>query len=459
MVSYLDVRPIFIRKGSLVCSMFANRLNPHSKSGRFTSRMAILLLGVLVILAGCGGDSSGTSDDDGHRFATERRPTHVPTETAVPTEIVTLASVPAEPTPEPRLALEVRGAPRFAYFMTDDQVQVYDTGNRTFTPLNIPDGLSVLEFASSPTGDRVGLLGLLDDEVVVQFYGGDGEPLGDPIPLQASFSSAQSTPAASPAATPTVSRSPHQLRINWIPQGNGVVISGPGVLKRVSMNGVLMPISRAGVTGTVVNAFWSPMDSQVAILTQLQDGHQGVFMLDSGRADASELNVLHLQPNQSLSNLQWLPNGLGMVMVAGNSSDGVLMNGQIYVYRFSEDVPELVATSGQGGPAATITHAVVSPDGHSVAYVIMVRDLNEWHLHSVWVKPIRGGPGVSIPLESSSPVTTLVWTAEGLVWQQEDGGIWVVDVNLMPRPLGEEPVATPVASPQSTPVPEPTPSG
>jgi WD40 repeat protein len=245
------------------------------------------------------------------------------------------------------------------------------------------------------------------------------------------------------------------LNIDWIPQGNAVLVSGPGVLQRVSMNGSIMPVSRTGTTGTVTSATWSPMDSQVVIQTRQPNGDQAVFLLNSGHDEVTEINVLHDTFGPSITNLQWLPSGLGLVIVAGNVQDDEVMNGQLYVYRFGEPVPMLVATSGQGGPTGTISHAVVSPDGQSVAYAIMVRDLDEWRLHSLWVRPLRGGPAVSIPLATNAPITTLFWSSEGLVWQQLDGSISVVDGDLQPRPLGEAPVASPVASPVATPVGSP----
>lgn len=442
-------------------------VNPRNHSGNThgsRARFLIVLLCSMMVLAACGTGSSTDSDDEGHRFAGEGRSTANPTAT---TEPVTASSDTLRPTVEPTMepgdVFALRGAPLFAYLIIDGDLQVYDTVGRTFTMVKLAEDLTVLDFASSPTGDRVGVLGLIDEDVVVQFYGADGEPLGDPTVLSIAYMPIQlspvASPAASPASTPARENSPLTLYLTWVPQGNAVVVSGPGVMQRVSMSGAIMPISRTGVTGIVVKGLWSPMDSQVAIVTQMMDGHQGIFMLDSGRAEANELEMLHLEPGQSLKNLQWLPNGLGLVFVAGNSSDGELMNGQLYVYRFGEPVPTLVATSGQGGPAGTISHAAVSPDGSTVAYAIMVRDQDQWHLHSLWVRPIKGGSSISVPLNSNAPITNLVWTAEGLVWQQEDGSISVVDGAVIPRPLGEMPAATPVSSPESTPVVEVTPRG
>lgn len=442
-------------------------VNPRKQSGNtlgIRARFLTVLLCSMMVLAACGTGSSSDSDEEGHRFAGEKRSTAVPTATSESVTASTETLIPtAEPTMAPGDVFTLRGAPQFAYLVVDGELQVYDAAGRTFTPMNVVENLTVLDYASSPTGDRVGVLGLIGEDVVVQFYGADGESLGDPIVLSIAYMPVQpspvASPSASPAATPAQNGSPLTLYITWVPQGNAVVVSGPGVMQRVSMSGAVMPISRTGVTGIVVKGLWSPMDSQVAIVTQMMDGHQGIFMLDSGRAEASELDMLHLDPGQSLNNLQWLPNGLGLVFVAGTSSDGALVNGQLYVYKFGEPVPTLIATSGQGGPTGTISHAAVSPDGSTVAYAIMVRDQEQWHLHSLWVRPIKGGSSIAVPLNSNAPLTNLVWTAEGLVWQQSDGSISVVDGAVIPRPLGEEPVATPVSSPQSTPVVEVTPRG
>lgn len=421
--------------------------------------VATVLLCATMVLAACGGGSSSdTPDDDDRRFVTDR-PTTTATAVTTASPIAETTAPTAVPTINPEQLLVPRGAPRFLYLVIDGALHAYDANARTFTPVALPGGVTMLDYTSSPTGDRVGILGWQDGKVSVQFFGADGEPLSDPIMLPIRYAlplvaSPVATPVASPMATPAVSSTP-QLNIDWVPQGNAVLVSGPGVLHRVSMNGTIMPVSRTGATGTVINAIWSPMDSQVVIHTQQQDGDQAVFVLDSGHDEANEIDVLHDTFGPSITNLQWLPTGLGLVMVAGNVQDGVVMNGQLYVYRFGDPVPMLIATSGQGGPTGTISHAAVSPDGQSVAYAIMVRDLDEWHLHSLWVKPLRGGPAVAIPTTTNSPITALFWSSEGLAWQQGNGTTTIVDGSLQPRPLGEAPAATPVASPVGTPAATP----
>lgn len=424
-------------------------------------RLATLLLGLVVILAACGGDTtrdSGERDED-RRFVTEQRPTHEPSAPPIASPRAQTEPPPPPPTVSPQHVLVARGAPRFVYLLIDARLTAYDGDLRVFTPVAVPEGVQVHDFSPSPTGDRVGVLGVQDQRVTVQFFGADGQPLGEAIVLavvapEVPSASPVASAQASPQATPTLTV-PWILNIDWVPQGNAVLISGPGVLQRVSMDGSAMPVSRTGTSGTVVNGIWSPMDSQVVLQTQLVDGHHSVFVMDNGHDEANEITILHDSSGSSVTNLQWLPSGLGLMMVAGNLDNGDLMNGQLYVYRFGDQVPVLIATSGQGGPAATITHAVVSPDGNSVAYAIMVRDLDTWYLHSLWVRPLKGGPAISVPVESDSPIITLLWSTEGLIWQQADGSTSVVDGQLRPRPLGDAPAATPVASPVASPIATP----
>lgn len=403
---------------------------------------SLLLLCLAVILASCG-----TGDDgEGPQFVTDRRPTSTISATST-TEPTIPPTAVAAPTQSAANLLETRSAPRFVYLTIEGILTSYDTANREFVALAIPKDMSVLSYTASPTGDRAGVLGVQKSRLVVQFYGADGAVLSDPILLSVPpIVQTQSTPESATPAVVIPDRS-NQMHIDWVPQGNAVLVSGPGVSQRVSMSGAVMPVSRTGTSGEVVKAIWSPMDSQVAIQTQMQNGDQNVYLLNTGHDEASHLDLFAEEQDVVLSNLQWLPSGLGLVMVAGTFSDGVVMHGQLYVYRFADEAPTLLATSGQGGPNATIAYAAVSPDGHSVVYAIMVNDSDQWYLHSLWVKSMKGGPAIEIPTTSAAPITSLQWSDEGIIWQQADGTLMVVGKSLVPRPLGTEPQATPQATP------------
>ena len=423
--------------------MRAHRIDADSRFTRRWLRTVAVLASLMLVLAACNGDI----EDDGPQFVNDPRPTTTATVAATPTDDAPAPpTAAAAPTQDPGDLLETRSAPRFVYLIIDSVLTSYDSFTRAFVPLDIGTGIALVDHTASPTGDRAAILAVQNNRLVVQFFGADGLPLGAPILLSVpALPNVTATPTDGTAQARIPDRA-DQMHIDWVPQGNAVLVSGPGVSQHVSMSGAVMPISRTGALGTVVKAIWSPMDSQVAIQTQLMDGSQHLYMLNTGHDEATELTALDSLNAQSLSNVQWLPSGLGLVMVAGSTTDGVVMHGQLYVYRFDEATPTLVATSGQGGPNATITHAVVSPDGHSVVYAVMVNDLGDWYLHSLWVKSIKNGSAVEIPTTSAAPITSLQWSAEGVVWQQADGTTNVVDTGLEPRSLGSEPPATPEAS-------------
>lgn len=425
---------------------------------RVIGRLGLTCLTILLVSCGSGSE---ISNDEGPQFVNDAPTTNVATQTPEPTaEASVSTSVPMEEeTVSVEELISPRSAPRFAYLLIDGQLTSYDAVTRTFGKLELPATTHLLEFVASPTGDRVGILAELDSRIVVQFFGADGAPLSEPIPLHVPPTPAASsaTPDASPSTGAADSHRQNQLQIDWVPQGNAVIVSGPGVIQHVSMSGAVMPISRTGSEGSVIKAIWSPMDSQVAIQTRIQNGEQSLYMMDTGHDEAFQVEIFPGESDLAISNLQWLPNGRGLLFVSGTQADGEVMNGQLYMYRFSDGEPHLIATSGEGGPNATVSHAVVSPDGHSVVYAVVVRDLGEWHLHSLWIRDLTGGPAIAIPTQSGSPITSIQWTSEGVVWQQQDGSIMVVDEALIPRPLGSEPVATPVATPQEVRSPEATP--
>lgn len=424
----------------------------HLTTNRRSWGLALLLCPLLVLSA-CGGDN-----DSGPQFVTDVHPTS--TLNTLDVTPSPAASFPPTmvPTAPPSIKISTRSAPRVAYFMLDGVLTSYDSGNREFTTIELPDDLVHVDHSASPTGDRVAVLAVQGNRLVVQFFGADGVALTEPILLSVPaipvVATAQATPEATPTAVLEIPDHTNQMHVEWVPQGNAVLVSGPGVNQRVSMNGEVMPISRTGVAGTVIKSVWSPMNMQVAIQTQHQRGDQSVYMLDTGHDEAQLLEAFEDLNGNGMSNLQWMPNGLGLVVVSGKVENGVVMNGQLYSYRFDDEAPTLLATSGQGGPNSTITHAVISPDGHTIVYAVMVRDLSQWHLHSLWIRSMKGGPAVAIPTESGAPLISLQWTEEGIVWQQVDGTLNVVDESLIPRVLGTEPIATPVveATPAATPV-------
>lgn len=440
-------------------------------------RAACALAGAAIFLASC---TSGTSEDvpENRQFANEPAPTHVATEspTAQPTTVT--GEVPRrEPDPSPEDLLRPRGAPSTLYTIAGGQLIALhpEPSGVAQEALPLPPGAEAAGVASSPTGDRVAVL--LEPSgggpAMVVFIGEDGARIGEwPLGVDATASPGAS-PVASPvgtqAATPAEAGGQSTGAITWQPQANGVLVLENGVLYAVDADAGPETVGTAGVAGTIVAAAASPTGEQILLHAVEDDGSHRVYLIQRSSGEANELFALRTGPGMVLDEVTWLPTGKGVVFVEGELSDGAPMRGQLFLYRFRDAAPRLLATSGQGGPSASIRHVAVSPDGSAVAYEIAVRDIDQWSTHSVWVRPMReGGAAVQLPIESGHTITGLTWSREGLAWQYtsrygaEGDFVGVIGrhgevetVVEVGATSGATPIASPMASPVTSPVASP----
>lgn len=201
----------------------------------------------------------------------------------------------------------------------------------------------------------------------------------------------------------------------------------------------------------------------------VDDGSHRVYLIRRATGQADELFAMRTQPGMVLSEVTWLPTGKGVLFVEGEDAEGYPMRGQLYLYRFRDEAPHLLATSGQGGPSASIRHVAVAPDGGAVAYEIAVLDIDQWSTHSVWVRALStDGAALQLPVDSGHTIIGLAWSREGLVWQYTSrygsGGAFlgvigregavetIVEVGVLE---GATPVASPMASPVASPFERP----
>jgi hypothetical protein len=264
-------------------------------------------------------------------------------------------------------------------------------------------------------------------------------------------------------ATPEVAVTGYSGSATWVPQGNGVLVTWDDTLTYVDVEGGRTPIDTGGVDGRIMYAAASPKGNQILAQVEYEDSTQGGYLIEQPSGDAHQLRALHADPGFGITGLEWLPSGNGVVFVEGEIVDGAVVRGQLFSYLFGNEVPSLIATSGQGGPSATIANVTVSPDGYSVAYEVSILDLDRWSVHSVWIRSLKQDvPPIQVPVNSGEALTRLAWSSEGLVWSQEGGS----EVRVM-RPTGETgdlgdeatPVASPVVMPVISAVPVATPVG
>jgi len=422
-------------------------------------RCLSLVLACCIVLVACGTDAQ-----DDRRFANEPVTEQPPTATTEPASPVAPTATSA-PLASPETLLATRGAPDTLYTVANnDLVALTLTADGPDTqPVNLPNGRPLLAFDASPNGDRVAVLvgpGGEASGVSLLLFDRAGKPVGEARTVVAS------------SATPQAENAEDAYSVTWSPQGNAMLVAGPSVLVNVPVSGDPQPIPSDGIAGRILSAAWSPQGTQIAVVVAHDDTSQEVLLLGSdGRM--SDAPAPRVEPGKSIEHLRWLADGSGFAYVRANLANGVPFGGQLFTYRLRDAAPTLVATSGQGGPSATITTVAPSPDGRSVAYVISIRDGDHWAFHSLWVRSFKKPLSYQVPVDAVAGVPKLWWVDRGLAWEQvmtEDPSspseIVFMNQSQEPRVLlamessaSATPAASPVATPVATPAPTPTPAG
>ncbi len=420
----------------------------------------------LLLLVACGSDSSDVPEN--RQFANDpvatRSATDEPTEE--PTKVPTTAGTGGPDQATPETLLRTRGAPSTLYTLSGDRMVAlgFSGGAAVELTVAIPDDVSILGYDASPTGDRVGVLMTLPDgNPVVQFFDASGTPVSDAFPILTE--SPGSSPVASPVASPVgmPANSTGATSVSWIPQGNGVLVVAGYAIIDVSVDDGPHAVDTDAVSGEIRHASVSPKGDQILLLVRAEDGSEGGWLLDRAKGNVHEVRALRTDPGKGISYLSWLPGGNGVIFVQGEVSGDVIIRGKLFRYLFRNEVPDLVATSGQGGPLSTITNVAISPGGHSVAYDVSVWDSGEWSAHSMWVRSLsKDVPGIQVPVNVGQPVAQIAWSNEGLFWVQERGGersmrLMTPGGQVEEVQSGATPVASPVASPVTSASPVATP--
>jgi len=428
----------------------------------------VLVILLPLILAACGTESGDVGED--RKFANDPVTEQAPTETVAVHEDATPVTDAPVVSASPETLLQARGTPHTLYTYVHGQLlSLYiQDGEGLATPIPLPQGHRVLAFAGSPSGDRVAVLLMSDDaaSVTLAFFHSTGIAIGTPVRVL--------TPAGS-GATPVGGEDEpdwESYAVTWSPQGTNVLVLNSTLLESVPVAGEPEPIPLDGLEGRLVSAARSPQGSRAFLQFELNDGSRRVFVREMESGKTREARPLSTEAGYGLADVQWLPDGSGLMYVQGQIEHGIMTHSQLNVYVLGQERARPIATSGQGGPSGNITHAVVSPDGKSALYVVSIRDGDSWVFHSMWIRALNGPTSFQVPVHITGVVTELAWVDRGIAWMDsrkpgEPGTIFVMHKDgepemvfqpdsLMPSPVAS-PGATPVASPGATPDADATP--
>jgi len=121
----------------------------------------------------------------------------------------------------------------------------------------------------------------------------------------------------------------------------------------------------------------------------------------------------------------WMPDGVTLLFTEGGELGGAVTGIDLWRIDAAGKQRQLLVSAGTVAPVAQITGMRPSPDGRSVAYVVLVPGIGPPRVDSLWVRRIESGPGFRVPLPSIAEVEELWWTDQGLAMSvitgDEDG--------------------------------------
>lgn len=366
------------------------------------------------MLVACG--TSPGEVQDNRQFANEAVTRAAQAEATVtptpPLEVDATPVVTPAPSASPASLLLSRGAPDTLYTAADEHlvsVAIRD-GAAVHSEIDAGEGQRIRAFDASPAGDRVAMLATdAEGAVFLTIFSREGAELLGPTDV---LSTAHATPVSG-------ERSTARYLVSWSPQGTSVLVSDGSALEIVRTSGEVTRVRLEDVDGVLSMASLSPQGTRILYRVQREDETARVFVSDLETGKTRELRPLSTGPGEGVTDLHWLPNGTGVSYVRGALDRGVILHGQLFVYLLGQERADLVATPGHGGPSATITEAVVSPDGQRVAYVISLLDGSTWSFHSMWVRELGGNTGsYQVPVVPRGVVGHLAWVNGGLAWEQ-----------------------------------------
>ena len=423
---------------------------------RNRSPESIVAVGLLITttLTAC------TDDVAGPQFASDPRPSRVPTESnivalpsprpaATPVAVATPASIGD--------LLSARGAPSATFTATGTTVWAIPVNGDGEKIFEAPAGSRVLAIDAGPSARQVAVLVAshdASDQAELLLLDRTGRLAKRII----GFGREQATPVRS--ALPGVNV------VDWSPQGDRILVEfADGSLFDVRTVGEGAP-QRLHIpvdADRILEPAWSPTGETIAFISASRDSTSRALRLYQP-ADGKISEIVPSANGRFVVDFVWMPDGVSLLFTEGGELAGAVSG--IDLWRIDEDGKNrsLMVSAGTVAPVARIATMRPSPDGRSVAYAALVPGQDRPRVDSVWVRDIASGVGFRIEMPSVDAVQDVWWTEQGLVIAVTAGSsayaATTVLVLLRVKPDGTADVlwavplgaATPVATPAATPV-------
>ena len=370
--------------------------------GNHSACLAALVAGCLLVAC--------AEEDAGPQFATDPRPTRVPTVAAASASPALLPTAESIATPASFTdLLAVRGAASIVYVVAGNNLWLVPNDGEAVPLFEAPDGSTIL--AIDPSPDRQAVAILLEGDsggrrtsqiVIVDATGSVVDRVDAPVGV---------------TATPIAKRRGSEPAIDWSPQGDRVLAQlATGEVIEILTDGSDEPVllDFDGAAGTVIGPAWSPTGKSIAFISESEDGDtRSLRLLDISSGEIT--TVVTPLTGHLVVDFAWLPDGVSLLFTEGGAPGSANTGIDLWRVAASGKNRALVVSAGTVAPVARVTNLSPSPDGRSVAYAVLVPGSGGPAVDSVWIRSLESGIGFRIALPSVASVQDIWWTEEGLV--------------------------------------------
>lgn len=372
------------------------------------AKFALVGAGVLVLtgLAGCVEEEIGPQFANNPPTATTGPASVLPTAAAATPSTWATPVAPATP-----IALDdvlgTRGAvPRVFLASSQTIWAVNDTGESAAI-LDVEPGEQVAAISPAPDASQVAAILTLD---------GDREASLVILDANGDLVSERELPAAMEGTPGPGQIAAQNVAVDWSPQGDRILLltGSSGLFAVAPESGA--PLDRIELgdgTGAILQPKWSPTGQQIAFLrVDPETRSRALFVHDLQSGETQEL----VAPGDGriVVEFAWEPGGTEVLFTEGSALNSATSGIDLWRIGVDGTNRQLVAAAGAAAPVARITTVAPSPDGKSVAYVVLVPGTGAPVVDSVWVRDLAGGQGVRLGLPSVSSVENIWWTSKGL---------------------------------------------
>jgi hypothetical protein len=166
---------------------------------------------------------------------------------------------------------------------------------------------------------------------------------------------------------------------------------------------------------------WFISSTDLAILAEDEQGN-GSLWLATIDGELFEVATVAPQAIHSIADIAWLPGRGRIALVEAQDTPLTATRGSMFSIAPDGSGMELLVSTGNFAPAASIVRISASPDGGYIAFVVnSPNSAGVETFDSAWIVNIDSGELTRVPIPLNFRATDFWWMPEGLLWRAVAG--------------------------------------